>query len=66
VQTEVPRERVLSIPQTGFGSKSEGEFVVLGGKDNVRALVTKTYDTIPNRYKNNPNLIFGSDADYGK
>ena len=46
IQTETPRERILSTCQTGFGCKKEAEMVVLGGKENVKSLSTDIFKDI--------------------
>ena len=35
----VPKERILGSAQTGYGCKNEAEFVVLGGRDEVRVII---------------------------
>jgi hypothetical protein len=49
IQAEVPRERILSTCQTGFGCKVESEMVVLGGKENVKSLAipSKIFEHLP-------------------
>lgn len=45
LQSSVPKERILSTCQTGFGCKIEGEMVVLGGKEKAKVLIVKnSYD----------------------
>lgn len=38
IQSEVPIKRILSTAQTGFGCKSEAEFVLLGGRESVKII----------------------------
>ena len=35
-QSKIPASRILSTCQTGFGCKSEAEFVILGGQDSLK------------------------------
>lgn len=42
IAARVPKERILSTCQTGFGCKNEAEAVVLGGKDRMTALTWKS------------------------
>ena len=48
VKTYVPAERVFSLPMTGLGDVTEGEFVILGGKgDGMRVVdVISEYEEV--------------------
>lgn len=43
VAVRVPRERIMSTAQTGFGCKDEAEMVVLGGVEDCRAVAWNGY-----------------------
>ena len=61
---EIPANRVLSTPVTGFGCKAEQEFVILGsqkGKEKVLGSVLKKYDSsIADEVNLNWEKLFGA------
>lgn len=42
IQSKVPVSRILSTCQTGFGCKTEAEFVLLGGKESFKIITFQT------------------------
>ena len=48
IKSDIPKERILSTCQTGFGCKIESEMVVLGGEEQVSAILIAPDGSIGN------------------
>jgi len=57
VTAKVPRDRILSVFRTGFGTDYEDEVVVLGGLDESWAVFGKKTDMSPKRFQDLEELI---------